>query len=320
MSKEKSSLSRQVMLSSAWTTLTQVLVRLSSWVYVVVMARLLGPEDFGLMGLVTLTTSTLDALTLLGLETSIIQMKEGTETGYLDAAWTANVIRSFALSLVVFAVAPWVAAFYKSTLLTGLLRLVALAVFIRGFVNIGRTYFFRDMTFNKLFLEQLVKSGVNILILIPLALVLRNVWALAIGHVIGKITAVVLSYVLHPYRPRLEFDFNKVKRLFRFGKWMLGMQTLKVLSDLGDNALVGKVMGVTSLGYYSAAYRFGNEPAEYVRKITSEVMFPAYAKIRDDQERLRRGYLGVLELIVFAGLPLVCGVFFIGQMFVVVVL
>ncbi len=93
----------------------------------------------------------------------------------MDAAWTANIVRGIVLSLIILIIAPWVGVFYESTSLPGLLRFVALGVFLRGFANIGRMYFFKNMRFDRLFLEQVGKSAVNLLILIPLAFVLRSV-------------------------------------------------------------------------------------------------------------------------------------------------
>jgi O-antigen/teichoic acid export membrane protein len=123
-------------------------------------------------------------------------------------------------------------------------------------------------------------------------------------------TKLILSYVLHPFRPNLKFDLDKAKELFRFGKWMLGSSILIFLLTQGDDIYVGKLLGVTALGFYAMAYRLSNLPATEISHVISQVTFPAYSKLQDNIPKLRESYLKVLQVTVFLSFP-IAGLIFI---------
>lgn len=316
---ERQTLSHRTIQGSFWMGGVQIVGRLVGWVTSIILMRLLAPSDFGLIAIVTLVVNTLEAISQTGLRSAVVQMKEkGTE--YLDTTWTVDLLRSVGIVLLIFASAPLVARFYEEPRLTALLWAVGASRIMTGLINVGSLYFFKDLQFGKQFIMQAGAILVRAVIVIPLAFVLRNVWVLVVSAVIPPIFKCIVSYVLHPYRPRFALDRQKARRLFDFGRWMLGLQLLKIATDMGDNALVGKVLGMESLGYYRSAYNLGNEPASQVYSITSKVLFPAYAKIQDESERLRRGYLRVLELVLFIIVPLAAGLYLVGPTFIRVVL
>jgi O-antigen/teichoic acid export membrane protein len=108
---------------------------------------------------------------------------------------------------------------------------------------------------------------------------------------------------MHPYRPRIAFDGKKAMELFRFGKHLLGSSIIILLITQGDDAVVGKLLGVTALGFYVMAYKFSNMPATGITHVFAQVAFPTYAKLQDDLEGLRNAYLKALKYIACISIP-----------------
>jgi O-antigen/teichoic acid export membrane protein len=119
-----------------------------------------------------------------------------------------------------------------------------------------------------------------------------------------------MSYILHSYRPRIRLDKGEFKELFGFGRWVLGSSILIFLLSQGDDIFVGKMLGVTALGFYQMAYLISNLPATEITHVISQVTFPAYSKLQDDLPKLRDAYLKVLQLTAFLSFP-IAGLIFV---------
>ncbi len=159
------------------------------------------------------------------------------------------------------------------------------------------------MEFNKEFSYEFSATLVDLTLSISLAYMLKNVWALVWGGLAANLVRVFMSYILHPYRPRVVISREQFRDLFGFGRWVLGSSILMFLITKGDDILVGKMLGVTALGLYQMAYLISNLPATEITHIISQVTFPAYSKLQDDLLTLRDAYFRVLQLTSFLAIP-----------------
>ena len=176
-------------------------------------------------------------------------------------------------------------------------------------------YFQKELEFNKQFIYHLTGTLADFAISVTAAIVLKSVWALVFGLLAGNIARFFVGYKIHPYRPRLNFDFDKAHELFRFGRWVLVSSVLVSLVTQGDNIVVGKLLGATLLGFYQMAYKFSNAPAREITHVISQVTFPAYSKLQDNSEGLRQAYLKTLQLTAFISIPLAGGIFILAPEF-----
>jgi len=124
-----------------------------------------------------------------------------------------------------------------------------------------------------------------------------------------------VSYIIHPYRPHLSFDFGKAKELFGFGKWILGSSVIVFFATQGDDAFLGKVLGVTALGFYQMAFRIGNMPSSELTGMISRVSFPAYSKLQTTPQQLREAYLRIISFSTFLSIPLGGGIVILAPQF-----
>lgn len=280
----------------------------------IILARLLAPQDFGVMGIALVILSGLEVLTMTGFDAALIH-KKGDIRSHLDAAWAAQFIRGLFISIALFLTAPLVAAFFQAPRVTTVLQILALSELIKGCQNIGIVYFHKDFEFHKEFLYRFSNTLVKLAVSIPAALILKDALALVLGIVVGELVSCYMSYVLNSYRPRLRADWDKMKELFAFGKWILGSSLLTFLCNQGDDLFVGKVLGASTLGLYQMAYLISNLPATEITHVASQVSFPAYARLQDSPERLQQMHLTVLRLVALVSIPLATGIFFLSADF-----
>lgn len=302
-------LSQKVVRSTFWVGTFKITERILRFVRTIIVARLLSPSDFGLFGLACLAMSILQTFSETGIKSALIQRKDNTEK-FLDTAWTINLLRNATIFLLLFFGAPLIAKFFNNLSAIPLIRLVGLTLFTEGLTNIGTVYFIKELDFRKQFLLQISKTLTNILVTVPLAFVLKNAWALVWGYLTGNTISCIISYVIHPYRPKLQFDLPKAKELLHFGKWIFGSSILIFLITQGDDILVGKVLGLAALGFYQMAYAISNLPATEITHLISQVTFPAYSKLQDNIPKLREAYLKVLQVTAFISFP-VAGLIFV---------
>ena len=302
-------LSQRAVRGGFWVFLLRIVQQIFGLARLVIIARILAPHDFGLMGIALLIMATLDTFSQTGFQAALIHKKENIKS-YLDSAWTVLILRGFILFAILYLIAPYAATFFNTPEAKPIIQVIGIAVLLQAFTNIGVIYFQKELEFNKQFVYQLAGTLADFVVAVSAVLILRNVWALVFGLLAGNFTRCVVSYLIHSYRPHLSFDFGKAKKLFGFGKWILGSSILVFLITQGDDIFVGKLLGVTALGFYQMAYIISNMPATEITRVISQVTFPAYSKIQDNIPKLREAYLKVLQVTAFLSFP-IAGLIFV---------
>jgi len=285
----------------------RVLTKGIQLVRTVVLARLLFPHDFGLFGMASLSLGLLDTFLQTGMNASVIQEKEDVKR-YLNSAWTFNVLRNTFVAVLVFLSAPYFGSFFENEIIIPFIQVLSLSIFIAGFENIGIVLFQRELRYNKKFYFDTAIVLTEVLSAIILAFVLRSPWALVLSTVLYRLAGVIFSFIIHPYRPRFEFDWAKIKHLLGFGKWVGFMAIVGYLVSQGDNLAVGKLLGSEQLGYYQLAFGLGIFPAIEIARVLGGVLFPLFSRIRHDAELLRRTFITSSRLIFSVTIPASLGI------------
>ena len=306
-------LSQRVVRGGIWVFALQIASQALILLRTIVLARVLTPGDFGLMGIALLAISALETFSETGFRTALIQKKEDAED-YLDIAWTVSALRGLVLFAILYLAAPYIALFFDTPAATPIMRVIGVSMLLRGLTNIGVVYFQKELEFNKQFVYQLSGTIADLVVGITAALVLRSVWALVFGLLAGNVVRFIMSYLIHPYRPWLNFNLRQSKELFDFGVWMLGSSIVVFLARQGDRVFLGKILGVTALGFYQMATRFADLPGSQIG-VLSRVAFPAYSKLQDNTPKLGIAYLKVVRFVAFLTMPLAGGIFALGPQF-----
>ena len=297
----------------AWVFVLRISVQIIFAARLLVFLHFIPITDMGLLGIAMLMIDILNKFTNTGFNAALIQKADDIK-GYLDTAWTVNIIRSLILFAILYFAAPYLAMLKvppeKVALTITIIRAIGLLMIANAFNNIALVYFRKELQFNKRFIFDIAATLVNVIVSISIAIVYRSVWSLVLGRLAGALTRCLLSYLMHPYRPTLRFDLPKAREMWSFGKWIFITTIIGFLMTQGDDLFVWGILGPASLAMYLFAYKFSNVPATEITRIINQVTFPAYSKIQDDIPRLRQAYLKVLQLTAFLTIP-VAGLIFI---------
>ncbi|MBN1224806.1 MAG: lipopolysaccharide biosynthesis protein [Candidatus Aminicenantes bacterium] len=312
-------LSRQVAKGGFWVVLLRLTDVFSGLIRTVILARILSPFDFGLLGIALISVSLLETFSQTGFETALIQKKEAIEN-FLNSAWTSLIIRGVILFALLFWTAPYLSGFFHAPQAKPVLQVLSLTFLLQGFTNIGVVYFQKQLEFNKQFFFRISGTFADFIVVVSVALITRNVWALVFGILAGKFVQFVASYIFHPYRPRLQFDTAKIRELFNFGKWIFGSTVFIYFLTKGNDFFIGKFLGVAMLGLFQMADNVSSIPAKQITHVISQVTFPAYSKLQDEKTKLRETYLKVLKFTGFLSIPTAGLIFVFAQQITTLIL
>jgi O-antigen/teichoic acid export membrane protein len=298
-----SSLERRIARGGLWILVLRISNRLLQFVALLVLARLLVPEDFGLMGVTLVTIAAFEIFSVSGLREALVQRKGDVES-YIETAWTANLIRAATCCLILLLAAPAISSFFEDERITLLLRVMSISLMLKAFTNFRVLYFEKELDFKREFIYQVTGTVAQVAVSVSVAVATRSVWSLVAGYISGEFVRLIASYLLIRSRPRLRIDGTRFKEMLGFGKWILGSNALIFIITQGDDAFVGKVLGTAALGFYQLAYRISNLPVTEITHTVSRVTFPAYSKIQDDTARLREVYMRIIQVTTFAAFPI----------------
>jgi lipopolysaccharide exporter len=279
-----------------------------------VVAVLLAPRDFGLFGMALIITMAVETLSQTGFEQALIHKKEEIRP-YLEVAWTVLFLRGLLLAGLLFVLAPWAAAFFREPDVVPLIRCLGLSLFFRGLTNIGVVTFQKNLEFHKQFTFRFSGILADLIVAIIAASILRSAWALAFGYMAADLTRLAVSYLIHPFRPRLRFDWGKSRELFDYGMWMLFVGITLIVSGNGAGVVIGKIVGATALGYFQMAQRIPTVVVKGLGDTLHNVAFPVYAELQGSADRVRGAYKRIAGFSAALVIPSAVGIVAIGHDF-----
>lgn len=303
-----------------WAALTNIADRVLQLAVVLVLARIIGPAEFGLFGIAMLTLSGAKRLSRLGIDAALIHHADDDVDAYLDTAWTMRVARGVFLAALLVALAGPIATLFSEPAVVRLLRTLAVVPLLTGLRNPGVVYLEKNLAFDRRFAYLLAGRLCYVGAAFAAAVVSPTVWALVAGVLAGNLTWLVASFVVDTYRPQLSFDRSRARELVAYGRWIFASTVLSFLSGHGDDGFVGWFLGTAALGFYRVGYRFSNAPTTEITQTVSTVVFPTYAKLQDDPAALRRGFLDTLTLVAAVTIPASVGIILVTRPFVAAVL
>jgi len=303
--------------SGMWMSAMQVSDRFLQIVLLVILASLLGPTAFGVMGIALVTTNALKRFSRLGFDEALIQDAEEDIDSYLDTAWTIQLLRGILLATVTFAAAPVIADVFSEPAARPVLRVIAASPLLVGLRNPAIVYFKKDLQFHKQFVYQMSGSILNFVVALGIAFfVTESVWALVAGYVLADAARSAVSYTLHDYRPWLGLNRAVAGELFNYGKWITGSGAILFLINEGDDAVVGVLLSSTALGLYQVGYRLGKAPSREITQIVSGVLFPTYSKLQEDIDELRQVFFLIVRVTTLLSFPVGVGIVVVAPTFV----
>ena len=301
------SLSGRVIRGGLWMLAMQLTGYLFGAARLLILARLLTPHDFGLVGISLVVLSLINSFSDTGTQLALIRRPKRARDLF-DTAWTLGLIRGGVVAGLMISLAPAVGMFFGSPEAVAIVRGMAFVPLIRGLTNIGIVEFRKELALRRHYLLNAVAAVADLCAAVPLALWLGNAWALVGGWLALAGARAAMSYILHPYRPIPRLDRGAVRELFAYGRWVFGSTAIEWLLSDGVQTVVARLLGVATLGLYQMGWRVASLPTMQMTEVVSGVTVAAYAKLQDSSERARHAYLRVLRVVALVAIPIGVGI------------
>ena len=276
------------MLAARWA------MRMIGLVSTMILARLLTPEDFGLVAMVMLAYGLLETISYAGVDLAL-QRNSADTREHFDTAWTVQILQGGFIAALLILSSPWIASYFAEPRLIDLVFWVAARAVIDGLQNIGVVAFRKELDFAKEFRYTVFTKVSSALVVVIAALWLRNYWALIVGSLVASVLGVAISYAMHPYRPRLSL--MRIREIWSFSQWLMISRVGSFLNRKCDEFVVGGQVGTTAMGSYHVASDFATLPSSELVMPIRRAMFPSLAKLTDRPEEFCEAVLASFSAI-----------------------
>jgi O-antigen/teichoic acid export membrane protein len=268
----------------------------------IVLARLLTPDDFGVVALAAVFVTFAQLVVDQGLGDALIQRRELTRT-HIDTAFWASVATSLFLTLIALVGAGPLGTALSTPGLTPILQVLALTFILSAFTSIQIALLRRELAFRSLAIRSLVATAIGGVVGIVAALQGAGAWALVAQQATASAVSVAALWAVSPWKPRLAFSFEMLRQLFPFGIRVMGSDILNFLSRYTSNFLIGVVLGTTLLGLFAVGNRILDVSQTLLLNVAKKIAFPAFARLQDDRERMSRAYLRMNRVAALVIIP-----------------
>lgn len=285
-----------------WTSLQKVATQTTSLLTFVVLARLLVPEDFGLVALATAMVSLVTKLFDLSLSHYLVQQRQ-LETRVTNTAFWSAVLIATVVTAALCMGAPLAAWAFGEPRLTAIVIALAFTVLLTSFISVPVALFKRSLSFRVLSRRTVVATLVSGIVGIGLALAGAGPWALVAQAYALPVVSIVLFYGVAGWRPRFQWDRRESLAMLRYGSQLWGMSSLTFARAGGDALIIGAFLGPTNLGIYTVARRLVKHVTELFGGVVLQVVPPVLAAAKDDPDRVRRGYLAAVSTVAAVVAP-----------------
>jgi teichuronic acid exporter len=276
----------------------------------IILARILSPEDFGLLAIITVFIGLANVFLDFGFSTALVQRSEVTEAHY-SSVFFMNVAMGCLLGMTVFLLAPYLAAFYNKPVLTNLIRVMSVCFVLNSFGNVTRAHLRREMNFKILSYSSIAAAIISGVLAVYMAYQGYGVWSLVAQVVTSELLTNVFLYFGCRLHFSLRFSFEALKELWGFSSKLFFTGLLDTLFANIDSLLIGKLLNPASLGYYYRARSLESFSGRYTSSTISSVLLPVLSSIQNEPERLKQAVLKLYKLISFLSF-FVCGTLLIG--------
>ena len=303
-----------------WVGIVTIGAKLLGVLTTLFLARILSPDDYGLIGIATIVMAALTIFTDLGLGSAIIHSKRDRQTVASTAFFIMPAV-GFALFTIAFLTAPLLASLLGNPSAVGIIQIFSVNLLLSSFAVVPSALMEKDMAYRRKAIPDLVPFLVYASVALTLASTYNmGAYSIAYALLAQGAAAVILTWLVSGWRPSRVFDRSVAAELFGYGKHVLGGSGIFYLATNMDNIFVSRVAGQAALGYYTLSYSIANLPATHVADVLGRVLFPSFVTLNQDPVRLRSVYVRSVRLVVLITYPLLAGLAVIAYPFTVVVL
>ena len=298
-----------------WLVLNNILQKVISIGTFAILARRLEPSVFGLFAMAFVAIDGLSMFKTFGLDGGLVQKKNAPESASDTALYLIEGMSIF-LFIICFIFAPFIAKFFNNPQLGSIVRALGVVFILGGLARVPSALLSKSMRFRLISVIDLTGSTVNCVFAVIFSLIWQNVWSLVGAYVIKQTMMTLLAWYFSGFRFKWRFDFQAARELFHFGKYLMLLSIVSYIGANINNIMIGKLLSVTMVGYYTLASNIGNIINTQFTHIISRVMFPAYSALQDDRSDLKRAYLKTVKFITIFSFPFCVALISLSKEFV----
>lgn len=309
----------KVISSLVWKFLERVCAQAVNLVVSIILARLIAPEQYGVIALTTIFITISNVFVESGLGTSLIQKKNADSKDF-STVFYCNIIMSIIMYLVIFFTAPLAAKFYSSPILTPVLRVLGITVLIAGVKSIQCSYVSKNMMFKKFFVSTFIGTVISAVIGIWMAYNGYGVWSLVVQQLSNTLFDTIILWITVKWRPTLEFSFKRLKVLYGFGWKMLCSSLIDTVYNEIYGLSIGKIYTTEQLAYYNRGNQFPKLITVNIDGSISSVMLPTLSKEQDNKQKVKNMMRRAIKTSSFLLFPLMIGLAVVAKPLVSILL
>lgn len=306
------SIKQQLFSGVFYTALAKYSGVIVSLVVAGVLARLLTPDDFGVVAIATVIIAFFNLLTDMGISPAIVQHKSLTKRE-LSNIFSFTIWTGIVISLLFFAASWAIADYYESEILRTLCQLLSVNLFFASATIVPGAMFYRNKEFRFIALRSFTIQVIGGIAAVTAAFCGAGLYALIINPILSSILIFVVSYARYPQRLRLSWGLTAIRRIFSYSAYQFLFNVINYFSRNLDKLLIGKYMNMSALGYYEKSYRLMMLPLQNITQVITPVMHPVLSDFQNDRERLAVSYERILRFLAFIGLPMAVFLFFTAE-------
>lgn len=281
-----------------WTFLDLLVNKGTYFIASFILGGLLGPKEFGLLGMILVFISIGNTLIDSGLSTSLIRTENITESDYATV-FVTNILMSIMIYLILFFVSPLIATFYNQPILNEVIRVYCLGFIFTSLRSTHNVKLIKELRFKELTLLNLPGNIVSIFISIWMAYYGFGIWSLVYLFLVNQFISTVVFWIFTGWRPLFDFKFSNYKKHFNFGYKLLLSAQLNIIFENIYNILIGKFFSVKTLGFYERAYSLNNYPVSILSGIVLKVTLPTLTYLKNDPIKIQSAYKNIMQMTFF---------------------
>ena len=293
--------------------------QLVSFIVSIVLARILAPEDYGTIALVTVFTAILQVFVDCGLGTALIQKKDADEID-LSSVFYFNFVVCLILYLGMFAAAPFIADFYGDVTLVPVIRILSLTIVISGVKGIQQAYVSRNMLFKRFFFSTIGGTIFSAVLGIAMAYAGFGIWSLVAQQLSNTFIDTLILWITVRWRPTKSFSWTRLKYLLSFGWKLLVSSLLDTAYNNLRNLIIGKMYSSSDLAFYNQGDKFPKVIVTNINASIDSVLLPTMSSAQDDKERVKQMTRRAIKTSTYVMAPLMMGLAFCAEPIVSLVL
>ncbi len=301
-----------------WSGTTQLLRQVFQFIITAILARLLSPTDFGIIGMALVFTSFITLFNEMGIVAGVVKEKNINQEE-LSSIFFINLGLGIFFTILTISLSSVIAHFYQKEIIKPIIILLSFNFFMGSFINVQQALFQKKLEFKKLTITVVFSLILSGSIGIFLAYKGFGVWSLVFQNLSLTLFRAIFLWLASSFSPKLVFSWQRVENFFVFSLQVLGYNIINFFSRNLDYLLIGKFLGAAPLGYYTLAYRLMLSPLRNVSNTIGVVLSPAFCEIQDNKPKIREAYLKSIQCISLVTFPMMLGLFAIAPEFVSVI-